>query len=106
MIVYSSCFCAIVALQPFPIADIFLISPIQLIMAGFISKIRNKIDQKNQKVISAIKELFEDAKWIILGGLFAQHSIIALYKIGLPFLGGFMTIPLVFGFHLFYRKSF
>ena len=30
-------------------------------------------------------------------GYLAQQTVIALYKAGLPLLGGFITIPLVFG---------
>jgi uncharacterized protein (DUF697 family) len=30
-------------------------------------------------------------------GWLAQQGVLGLYKIGLPFLGGLMTIPLVFG---------
>ncbi len=106
VIIYSSIFCALIAFQPLPFADIFILTPIQLFMAGLILKIRNKTDQKHKKSNDIIKELLEDVKWVVLGGLAAQYSIIALYKLGLPFLGGFMTIPLVFGFTYSIGKAF
>lgn len=96
VIVHMSCFCAVIACQPFPFADIFILTPIQGTMAYLIAKIRDKTDYNNQTSKDRIKEIFEEIGLIVLGGQIAQHIAIALYKIGLPFLGGFMTIPLVF----------
>lgn len=97
IIIYTSCFCSVIAVQPFPFADIFILTPIQMIMAYLISKIRNKTNNKNEIIAKEkIKEIFEEFGLVVLGGQTAQYIAITLYKIGLPFLGGFMTIPLVF----------
>ena len=96
IIIYTSCFCAVIAVQPLPFADIVILTPIQLIMAYLISKIRDKTIYKNEKAKERIRETYEEIVLVVLGGQIAQHVAIALYKIGLPFLGGLMTIPLVF----------
>ncbi len=97
IIILTSCLCAVIATQPLPFADIFILTPIQIIMAGLLSKIRDKRSHENETAGKRIKELVEDIGLIVMGGQLAQYIAIGLYKIGLPFLGGFMTIPLVFG---------
>ncbi len=84
--------CAVVAIQPIPFADIFILTPIQGIMGSKIAAIRGVPISKNQ-VLTTIKEI----SGVIGLSLLAQQVAIGAYKTGLPFLGGFMTIPLVFG---------
>ena len=87
-----SLLCAAVAIQPIPFADIFLLTPIQLVMGHKISSIRDR-SLKEMEISDLIKEI-----GVVIGlGSFAQQIVIGLYKIGLPGFGGFMTIPLVYG---------
>jgi uncharacterized protein (DUF697 family) len=92
VIVVTASLCAGVAVQPIPVADILFLTPIQIAMAIKLSQIRGfPVSREKAKVV-----LGELAGMLGLG-LLAQHSAITLYKLGLPLLGGCMTIPLVFG---------
>ena len=91
ILIFSSS-CALVAIQPIPFADIFLLTPIQIFMGKEIASIRGYSVTKVE-IIDLIKKI----SGVISLGLFAQYTVIGLYKIGLPVLGGFMTIPLVYG---------
>ena len=84
--------CSVVAIQPLPFADIFLLTPIQLYMGSKIASLR-KVPVSEADVKDLVKKIGS-----VLGLAYsAQQTALGLYKIGLPFLGGFMTIPLVFG---------
>ena len=84
--------CAAVAFQPIPFADIFILTPIQAYMGSRIASIRGiKVSSFD------IKESIVEISKVIGLGLVAQQVAIGAYKTGLPFLGGFMTLPLVFG---------
>lgn len=84
--------CAAVAIQPLPFADIMILTPIQVLMAERIASVRGmKVSQSKAKEI-----LIEVGKVVGLGML-AQQAAIGLYKTILPGLGGFMSIPLVYG---------
>lgn len=88
----TSLVCAIVAVQPIPFADIFVLSPIQLVMVTALNSILGNPFEK-----SSLKELLTSLLGVIGWGTLAQHVILGLYKTVLPFLGGFTTIPLVYG---------
>lgn len=84
--------CATLAVQPIPFADVFILTPIQGIMGKKIADIRGfNISNAGMKEI-----LIEIASLLGLGAL-AQQFALGLYKVGLPGLAGFTTIPLVFG---------
>ena len=84
--------CAAVAIQPIPFADIFILTPIQAYMGTRIAAVRGvSVTQKD--MLTYIKEI----AGVIGLGMFAQQFAIGAYKLGLPFLGGFMTLPLVYG---------
>lgn len=84
--------CSAVAIQPLPFADIMILTPIQIFMAERIASVRGiKISESQAKDI-----LIEVGKVVGLGML-AQQAAIGLYKTILPGLGGFMSIPLVYG---------
>ena len=113
--------CAGVATQPIPFADIFILTPIQAFMGTRIAAVRGvPVSGDVQAIIDEHQELSRGAgksptflarlrAWKraatmmkeVLGamglGFAAQQTAIGLYKAGLPFLGGFMTIPLVYG---------
>ena len=84
--------CAGVAFQPIPFADIFILTPIQAYMGTRIAAVRGIPITKND-ALTNIKEI----SGVVGLGLLAQQVAIGAYKTGLPGLGGFMTLPLVFG---------
>lgn len=92
MITTTSVLCAGVAIQPIPFADIFILTPIQAFMGHKIARIRG-VDLKEDGVMEVVKYI----GGIVGLGFAAQQTAIGLYKIGLPGLGGFMSIPLVGG---------
>lgn len=84
--------CAGVAVQPIPFADVIVLTPIQAYMGTRIAAVRGVPVTENDAV-----ETIKQISGAIGLGLLAQQLAIGAYKTGLPFLGGFMTIPLVFG---------
>lgn len=87
-----SAICAAAAVQPIPFADIWILTPLQVMMAERLAAIRGlKVGEAEAKRILA-----EIGKVVGLG-MIAQQVALGLYKTGLPFLGGFTTIPLVYG---------
>ena len=106
IIIWTSCLCAVVAIQPIPFADIFILTSIQAIMAYFISQVRDKTNHDNKIFKERIREIFEDIGLVIAGGQVAQQGIIALYKIGLPFSGWFYDSSFSFFCDLWDRQSF
>lgn len=101
-IILTTCgICATVATQPIPFADIFILTPIQAIMGQQIAKARG-VHLEKEGAWEIIKYLYKVVKW----GTIAQGIAIGLYKIGLPGLGGFMTIPLVAGLTMGIGKVF
>lgn len=83
--------CAIVAVQPIPFADIFVLTPIQLVMVTALNKV---LDSPFQD--SSLKEILTSLVGVVGWGTLAQHTILGLYKTVLPFLGAITTIPLVY----------
>lgn len=84
--------CAAVAVQPIPFADIFVLTPIQAYMGVRLSAIRG-MPLSEAEALDLLKEIAG-----VLGlGMVAQQVALGLYKVGLPFLAGFTTIPLVYG---------
>jgi uncharacterized protein (DUF697 family) len=85
-------FCAGIAVQPIPFGDIFVITPIQAFMGSRIAAIRG-MPISEATATTLLKEL----SGVVGLGMLAQQVVLGLYKVGLPFLGGFMSIPLVYG---------
>ena len=84
--------CAAVAVQPIPFADIFVLTPIQAFMGKKIADIRGfNISE------AGAKEIFKELAGLVGLGFLSQQLVIGAYKTVLPFVGGFTTIPLVFG---------
>jgi uncharacterized protein (DUF697 family) len=78
---------AMVAPQPIPIADIWLITPIQYLMVRAIGNIYGyRISE------STIAEIFA----VIGGGITGQQLCLFLFKIGMPGLGGLAGAGFVF----------
>jgi len=84
--------CAGVAVQPIPFADIFLLTPIQAYMATRIASIHGvSVTQ------ASAWQVITDLGKVVGLGLIAQQLVVGAYKMGLPGLAGFTTIPLVYG---------
>ena len=79
--------CAALALQPIPIADVFVLTPIQILLVQSIGRIYG--------VPLTAKTAFEIATNIGLGVLLRQ-IFIAMIKIGLPVMGGLLTSTYVY----------
>jgi len=84
--------CAGVAIQPIPFADIFILTPMQAYMAERLAAVRGVPMSQG-----SAKELITDLAKVMGLGMLAQQAALGLYKVGLPFLAGFTTIPLVYG---------
>ena len=84
--------CAAVAVQPIPFADIFILTPIQAYMGVRLSAIRGMPLSEVEA-----KDLLKEIAGVVGLGMAAQQAALGLYKVGLPFLAGFTTIPLVYG---------
>ena len=84
--------CATVAIQPIPFADIFILSPIQLIMGEKIGKVRGyNLLENNFEII------FKEVSGALGLGIIAQQLAIGGYKTIIPFYGAITTIPMVYG---------
>lgn len=84
--------CAAVAIQPIPFADIFILTPIQGAMGYKIGQIRG-IDLREESITGIVKYIIG----VVGLGFGAQQTAIGLFKLGLPGIGGLVTIPLVAG---------
>lgn len=92
IITVFSTFCAAIAVQPIPFADVFVLTPIQ----GYMGKKLADIRGYNISEAGA-KEVFKELASLVGLGFLAQQLAIGAYKTVLPFLGAITTIPLVFG---------
>jgi len=78
---------AAIAPMPIPFADIWTITPVQMLMVRAIGNIYGyKIDGKTVKEMLAV----------VGGGMLGQQICLALFKIGLPGAGGFGGAAFVF----------
>jgi uncharacterized protein (DUF697 family) len=84
--------CAAVAVQPIPFGDIFVLTPIQAYMGVRLSAIRG-MPLSEAEATDLLKEILG----VVGLGMIAQQVALGMYKVGLPFLAGFTTIPLVYG---------
>jgi uncharacterized protein (DUF697 family) len=100
-IIYATAaLCAGVAMQPIPFADALILTPIQGFMGHKIAQVRG-IELKEEGVWEVIKYI----GGIVGLGFAAQQTAIGLFKLGLPFIGGLITIPLVAGLTMGIGKS-
>jgi hypothetical protein len=83
-----SVICAATAVQPIPFADIFILTPIQLYMGTLIAKVRG--------YKFTMSQVYKEILGLLGLSYLAQQTAIGLYKTVLPFMGGIITIPLVF----------
>lgn len=92
VIALGSATCAIIAVQPIPFADIFILTPVQMVMIYYIAQVIMG-EEAQIDINSLLTTLAAVAGW----GFIAQQIILGLYKTVLPFMGGITTIPLVYG---------
>jgi len=84
--------CALVAIQPIPFADFFILTPIQIIMVILLGRVYGmRLTRKDASAI--LTSIIGTIGW----GVMAQQLTLGLYKTILPFMGGITTIPLVYG---------
>lgn len=84
--------CAGIAIQPIPFADIFILTPVQIYMGSRIAAIRG-VPVSESEAETVLKEIVA-----ALGlGFVAQQTAIGIWKFLVPGLGGFATIPIVYG---------
>ncbi len=91
IIINFSIGCSIVAIQPIPFADIFVLTPIQGVMGQKIAKARGYSISEAES-----KEILKEIIGLVGLGIGAQQLAIGAYKTFLPFWGAVTTIPLVF----------
>ncbi|MEC5167461.1 uncharacterized protein (DUF697 family) [Flavobacterium sp. PL11] len=84
--------CAVLAIQPIPFADIFILTPTQILMGKKIASLRGYKIKEN-----TIESILKEISGIIGMGIIAQQLVIGAYKTVLPFFGGVTTIPVVYG---------
>jgi len=84
--------CAAISVQSIPFADTFILTPLQAYMATRLASIHGISVTK----ASAWENITDLGKVVGLGFL-AQNIALGAYKMGLPGLAGFTTIPLVYG---------
>lgn len=84
--------CAVLAIQPIPFADIFILTPTQILMGKKIASLRGYEITEN-----SIESILKEISGVIGLGIIAQQLLIGAYKTVLPFLGGITTIPAVYG---------
>lgn len=83
--------CAAAAIQPFPFADIFVLTPIQAYLGTRIAAVRG-VDVSENSAFTTIKELLG----IVGIGFAGQQFVIGLYKF-IPYWGIITTVPVVYG---------
>ena len=84
--------CASIAIQPIPIADFFILTPIQAYMGSRIGAIRGMAISE-----SKMTEIIKEISGIAGLGVLAQQLAISAYKTVLPYWGAVTTIPMVYG---------
>lgn len=87
----TSLICAILAAQPLPFADIFILTPIQVVMVTAMARVMgNPIGKEDPK------EIVASVTAVVGWGVLAQQLILGGYKTIIPFMGAVTTIPLVY----------
>jgi uncharacterized protein (DUF697 family) len=87
----ASLTCAIIAIQPIPFADLFVLTPIQVVMVIFLSKVIGNPIGNN-----GAKEIVTYIIGVVGYGVLAQQVVLGLYKTVLPFMGAITSMPLVY----------
>lgn len=87
----TSLTCAVVAVQPIPFADLFILSPIQVVMVTMMSRVLgNPLGKQGPE------ELIASIVGVVGWGVLAQQLVLGAYKTIIPFMGAITTVPLVY----------
>lgn len=90
---YAAGACAVIAIQPIPIADIFFLTPTQALFASRIARIRGvPISQ------SSATEVMKELVGIVGLGILAQQTALAIWKFVTIGLGAMLSVPMVYAF--------
>ncbi len=92
IIIKYSAICAVIALQPIPFADIFILTPVQVVMGIQIAK-KYGIKVEKQQASKLVRQIIG----IVGMGLIAQQLGLAAAKLFWPIIGSMATVPVVFG---------
>lgn len=87
----TSLICALIAIQPIPFADIFFLTPIQVVMVTYLNRVIGNPFDKNK-----VEEIVAYLAGVVGWGVLAQQLILGAYKTVIPYLGAITTIPLVY----------
>lgn len=82
--------CAIIVVQPLPFTELFILSPVQVVMVIVMSRVMGR--PQRQRIRALVISVVAVAVW----GLLAQQVVLGLYRSAIPLLGGFTTVPLVY----------
>ena len=88
---FTALTCAILAAQPIPFADFFVLTPIQVAMVTTMSRVMGMPVGKH-----GAGEVIASVAGVVGWGLMAQQTILGLYKTVIPYAGALTTIPLVY----------
>ena len=91
VIFLTAAVCAGLAIQPLPVVDVLIHTPVQVFMAAKIGEIKGFPVGKKQA-----EDILKELGGMVGLGLLAQHGVASLYKLGLPTVGGLMAGPLMF----------
>lgn len=83
--------CGIVAVQPLPFADLFVLSPIQVVMVTYLSKVLGLKTSETTK-----QEILTYLVGTLGFSVLSQQVVLGLYKTIIPFAGAITTVPLVY----------
>ena len=82
--------CGLIALQPIPIADILILTPIQILMVLYIGKVLGF-----EITVSRATGILTEILGVVGLGIVSQNLILLGYKTIIPYLGGAFTVPFV-----------
>lgn len=88
----TSLLCAILIIQPIPLADILILTPVQVAGVLAMSQVMGQPLGKN-----GAGELVTSIAAVVGGGMIAQQLMYAGVKTFVPILGGIAIIPVVYG---------
>ena len=83
---------AVIAMQPVPFLDVFLLAPVQVYMAE-----RLGFEHGEPFTRVSAKEMVQQLMRAAGLSMLKQQAHIGYFRVGLPGLAGFTTIPLVYG---------
>ncbi|MFQ3676129.1 MAG: hypothetical protein SNJ64_06290 [Endomicrobiia bacterium] len=90
MIHLTGVICGVISLQPIPIADILILTPIQIVMVLYIGKAMG-FEISFSRATGILTEILG----VIGLGMLSQNLVLLAYKTIIPYFGGTFTLPFV-----------